>query len=355
MTTGNGMAERLRIGLAAVGTESVATTLRLAGRLDADDAIEHLWVADERFRRDVWVSLGALAAGTSRLRLATCVTDPFIRHPAITGAAIATVDDAAPGRAILGLGAGLSGFDALGISRQAPATALREMIVFLRRFWRSDAPFEFVGSTLRFAGGQLGFRPAAPIPIYLAARGPKILELAGELADGVLVATFVDGPLLQASLARVADGESRRPAGMPPVERVSWAYVSIDDDREAARAAVRQGIAVALWGSRPVLAELGLALPAEMVRLMEQRSYSIEADTIGAAAALVPDELVDQCSIAGSASDVAAGLHRLGAAGFGHVACWLFPSRSTTHADMVDRLVTDVVPRLRTLEAAPGH
>jgi alkanesulfonate monooxygenase SsuD/methylene tetrahydromethanopterin reductase-like flavin-dependent oxidoreductase (luciferase family) len=59
-------------------------------------------VADERFRRDVWVTLGALAVTTSRLRLATCVTDPFIRRPALTGVAIASVDDAAPGRAILG-------------------------------------------------------------------------------------------------------------------------------------------------------------------------------------------------------------------------------------------------------------
>ena len=169
----------LRVGVAVAGTEPTAATLDLARRLDAGDAIEHLWVADERFRRDIWVSLGALAATTSRLRLATCVTDAFIRHPALTGAAIATVDDAAPGRAILGLGAGLSGFDALGIARTAPATALRDMIVFLRRFWRSDAPFEFASPSLRFTGARLGFLPRAPIPIYLAGRGPKILELAG--------------------------------------------------------------------------------------------------------------------------------------------------------------------------------
>jgi 5,10-methylenetetrahydromethanopterin reductase len=322
----------------------------LGRRLDAGGALEHLWVADERFRRDVWVTLGALAATTTRLRLATCVTDAFIRHPALTGAAIATVDDAGPGRAILGLGAGLSGFDALGISRTAPATALREMIAFLRRLWSSEGPLEFAGSTVRFSGGRLGFLPRATIPIYIAGRGPKILELAGEVADGVLVATFVDGPLLDASLARVAGGEARRGSRLPPLERVSWAYVSIDDDRDAARAAVREGIAVALWGSRPILSELGVELPVELVRVMERRAYSIEAETIGEAAHLVPDGLVDQCSIAGSPAEVAAGLHRLSGRGFGHVACWLFPSAAVGQAAMVDRLSDEVVPRLREME-----
>jgi 5,10-methylenetetrahydromethanopterin reductase len=339
----------LRIGVAIGGTEPLPDTIALAGRLDEGDAVDHLWVADERFRRDVWASLGALAATTKRLRLATCVTDPFIRHPALTGAAIATVDDQAPGRTILGLGAGLSGFEVLGVRRDAPATALREMIAFLRRFWMSDAPFEFVGSTLRFQGGRMGFRPPQPIPIYVAARGPKILELAGEAADGVLVATFVDGPLLDASLARVAAGEANR-GPLKPLERVSWAYVSIDDDRQAARAAVREGIAVALWGSRDILASLGITLPKALVNVMERRAYSIEHETIAEAARLVPDDLVDQCSIAGPPAEVATSLLRLRGRGFGHVACWLFPPAGQSQQGQVDRLTTDVIPLLRQLE-----
>jgi alkanesulfonate monooxygenase SsuD/methylene tetrahydromethanopterin reductase-like flavin-dependent oxidoreductase (luciferase family) len=85
---------------------------------------------------------------------------------------------------------------------------------------------------------------------------------------------------------------------------------------------------------------------------MEERAYSIETETIGAAAELVPDELVDHCSITGSPAEVAAGLQRLAAAGFGHVACWLFSSPSVTRAAMLERLIDDVVPRLRAAEAA---
>jgi 5,10-methylenetetrahydromethanopterin reductase len=339
------------VGVAIDGHEALEDVLPRIARLDADGALGSLWVADERFRRDVWVSMGALAAATRGLRLATCVTDPFVRHPALTGAAIATVQDATGGRAILGLGAGASGFEALGIRRERPATALREMILFLRQFWTAMDPFSFAGETLTFQDARLGFRPHLPIPIYLAGRGPKILELAGELADGVLVATFLDGPLLDASLARVDAGAARREPALGPLRRVSWAYVSIDDDREAARQAVRRGIAVAIWGSRPIIEELDVPLPAALRRLMDERAYSIEPETIGLAAALIPDELIDVCSIAGPPDECADRLHQLSARGFDEAACWLFETPRVPQSAMVDRLAGEVVPRLRALES----
>src|SRR5207253_8298991 len=118
-----------------------------------------------------------------------------IRQPALAGTAIATIAEQAPGRAILGLGAGVSGFSALGIRRDRPAVALRETIQFLRRFWGSEEPFSFVGETFSFHDARLGFRPPAPPQIVVAGRGPQVLEIAGEFADGVLVGTFVEGPL----------------------------------------------------------------------------------------------------------------------------------------------------------------
>ena len=343
----------LSVGVAVDGHEPLPDVLPRIAALDAGSALDTLWVADERFRRDVFVSLGALAAASGRLRLATCVTDPFIRHPALTGAAIATVDDMAPGRAILGLGAGASGFGALGVRRDRPATALRDMIRFLRELWAAREPFAFESETLTFRDARLGFQPAhRAIPIYLAGRGPKILELAGELADGVLVASFLDGPLLEASLQRVEAGEARRDASLPPLRRISWAYVSIDDDREAARTAVRRGIAVALWGSRPIIEELGVPLPAALRQLMDERAYSIEPETIGLAAALIPDELIDACSIAGPPDECAQRLQDLGARGFHEAACWLFETPDVPQGAMVARLAREVIPRLRALEAA---
>src|SRR5690242_10724809 len=151
----------LSIGIAIDGHEPLADVLPRVVALDAGTAVDSLWIADERFRRDVWVSMGALAGATRRLRLATCVTDPFVRHPALTGAAIATVADMSGGRAILGLGAGASGFAAMGVKRERPAIALREMIGLLRRLWSSEESFTFDGQSTAFRDARLGFLPPA--------------------------------------------------------------------------------------------------------------------------------------------------------------------------------------------------
>ena len=82
---------------------------------------DHFWLADERFFREVYGSLTLVAHHTSRITVGTCVTDPYSRHPALTAMAIATLDEIAGGRAVLGLGAGISGFAELGVKRERPA------------------------------------------------------------------------------------------------------------------------------------------------------------------------------------------------------------------------------------------
>ncbi len=333
-------------GIAITGAEPWDIVRARAERLDAQPDIEALWIFDERFERDAWISLGLLGGVTHRLRLGTCVTDALVRHPALTGTAIATLQEATGGRAVLGLGAGWSGFQALGIERTAPATALRDAVAFLRRFWVSPDPVSFVGSSFAFHGGRLHHPLDTPVPIAIAGRGPRILELAGEFADTVLVATFTDGPLLDHALERVDAGVARRNPDLSPLQRAAWAYVAVDDDPTAARAAVRAGIAVALWGSRPLLGQLGISVPDDLRRLMEAEAYAVTPDVIGRAAALIPDELIDACSVSGTPDACATRLASLAARGFAHVALWPFPVTGQSVDGLVDRIVSDVIPRV---------
>ncbi|MBX3030305.1 MAG: LLM class flavin-dependent oxidoreductase [Chloroflexi bacterium] len=336
----------LTFGIAITGAEPWPVVRARAERLDTSPEIEGLWVFDERFERDAWISLGLLGGSTHRLRLGTCVTDALVRHPALTGTAIATLQEATGGRAILGLGAGWSGFDALGIERRAPATALRDAVTFLRRFWVSGTPVSFTGSAFAFHEGRLHHPLLEPVPIAIAGRGPRILELAGELADMVLVATFTDGPLLEHALERVAAGEARRSSDLAPLRRAAWLYIAVDEDPVAARAAVRTGIAVALWGSRPLLGELGIPVPDDLARLMDGEAYAVTPDVIGRAAALIPDDLIDACSVAGTAETCATRLGSLAERGFDHLALWPFPAVGQGVDDVVDRIVMDVIPRV---------
>lgn len=158
-----------------------------------------LWYADERFYRETYTGLAACAVTTSRLLLGTGVTDPFTRHPALTAAAIASLDELSEGRAILGLGAGISGYHNLGIKLERPARRLREAILVIRRLLAGER-VTLEGETILIRNAALKFPARSAIPIVLAADGPLVLRLAGEVADGVMVAHCASPLILRGKL-----------------------------------------------------------------------------------------------------------------------------------------------------------
>jgi len=156
-------------------------------RLAEGTGYDHLWLADERFFREVYASLTLCAARTARIRLGPCVTDPYSRHPALTAMAIATLDEISLGRAVLGLGAGISGFAELGVRRNKPARALRETATLVRRLLAGET-VDARGEVVSFHAGRLDFVPARPaVPIYIASNGPLGQRAAGAVADGAIM------------------------------------------------------------------------------------------------------------------------------------------------------------------------
>ncbi len=99
----------MRTGVLVVGEHAIPRLLALC-RLAEALGYDFFWYADERFFREVYSGLACCALNTSRIRLGPCVTDPYSRHPALTAVAIGTLDEISGGRAVLGIGAGVSGF-----------------------------------------------------------------------------------------------------------------------------------------------------------------------------------------------------------------------------------------------------
>src|SRR4029077_2649351 len=165
----------MQFGIGFLSESSSREVLDWARDLERHEHLDRLWVADEQFLRDPWVQLGAIAAVTSRVSIGICVTDPYIRHPALTATAAATLQELSGGRALLGLGAGSTGFGALGLEPRSPARAVRECIELCRKLWSEPGPFSYRGEQVRFHDDRLDFKPPSPIPIYVAARGPKML------------------------------------------------------------------------------------------------------------------------------------------------------------------------------------
>ena len=336
----------MQFGIGFLGDGDSRDVLRWARELERHEHLDRLWVADEQFLRDPWVQLGAIAAVTSRVSIGICVTDPYIRHPALTATATATLQELSGGRAILGVGAGSTGFEALGIAQRSPARAVRECIELCRKMWTEPVPFSYEGEQVRFTGGRLDFKPPSPIPIYVAARGPKMLATAARLADAVLIGSFAQGRGLDYALKTIREAEAGRNPELPPLRKAAWIYVSVSTDSEAARRGAERGLALAVRSSHALLTEIGYEIPAEVLDFVLKGSHSLSDDEVGWVVSRLPGELVEDLTVAGDARQCVAKLRGLSDRGVEEVAILPFAPSGGNAKDMVDLLLSEVAPQV---------
>jgi 5,10-methylenetetrahydromethanopterin reductase len=287
------------------------TTAELVDLAVLSEAVGYqwFWYTDVRFARDCYLGLAAVAARTRAIRLGTGVTDPYSRHPALTACAIATLDEMCAGRAALGIGTGGAGFRELGLERKLPVAALRETVDIVRGLLRGER-VTLQGKVIGLAGGRLSFAPArADVPIYFATHGAQVTRLAGQIADGVLIANTLAPAAFAHYLDRLDEGfvrAGRDPAGFDIGLRVE---ACIADDDAAAFAVMRRRAAARLLGQYPHwehLSELGIALPPEFAELAQSRA----PDAAERAAPLLPRAAMETMVLAGNAESVAGQLAR---------------------------------------------
>ena len=292
------------LGLLVLPDRPLSELARLAAEAE-DLGYNTIWVADEKFYRDPWVTLSVLAASTRRVRLGTGVTEPYARHPALIAAAAGTLAEFCRNRLVLGLGAGGPGFPPMGIERRRPARALPEAVRIIRGLLAGEC-VDVEGEVLSFRGGSLNFS-AAPLPIYVAARGRHMLAAAASVADGVIVAPFASRVALGVALPIVRRAAER--AGRSPriVLRVD---VCLGATSAIAKDAVRPFVALPLWVSYPdwTYAEsFGVNLADDLRGLIARRDYR----DIDAAGRLLPEAMIEHFAVAGTEEDVAGRLAEL--------------------------------------------
>lgn len=146
-----------------------------------------LWVTDHFNNRNVYVSLAITALYTEKIKLGPGVTNPYLVHPVVTAQAVATLSEVAPGRVICGLGVGdKTTLQMLGIEQTKPLATMREAVHIIREV-TSGKTLEMKGEIFKVSRAKLNFKAANPIPIFIGAQGPKMLALAAEIGDGVLI------------------------------------------------------------------------------------------------------------------------------------------------------------------------
>ena len=255
------------------------------------------WIFDSHVLwKEPYPLLTLMAAATERMRLGTCVTNPAVRDPTVTASLLATLNLISKGRMQLGIGRGDSSRRVLG---KKPTTAdhLAESVQLIRKL--------MAGEQVEYEGrpAQLTWATGAP-PVWIAGYGPKVLRLAGQIADGVIL-QFADPDLIAWCVGFVHEGA--RAAGRDPaaIEVMAAAPVWMSNDVAAAREHVRWFPALVSNHVMDLIArykpeELPPALTA-YVRNRGGYDYQHHAEVGSDNAGFVSDEVVDRFCILGPA------------------------------------------------------
>lgn len=264
---------------------------------------DQIWVSNEKFFKDMYVVATVAAEHSSRPKIGTFVADPYSHHPALTASAVGTLDIVSGGRAMLGMGAGGTGFPVMGIKRTKPATAIKESIEIIRALWSGEV-VDYEGEVVQCHNGRLNFKTRSDIPIVVATRGNQVLSAAGEAADAVMIATYAEPVGIRHALSMVEKGAQRSDRKLSDLTIISRVDACISEDRQAAYEAVKPMVGVFLWTSYPdrkFVHQVGLQVPEELEAIIAQRDYNLMAPN----AHLIPDEFVDKFCWAGTAEEVA--------------------------------------------------
>jgi len=287
-----------RLGLSFSWREKSLEDIVSCCRVAEEAGLESVWIS-EAWGRDAFVALSAIANATREIRLATGIVNVFSRSPAAIAMGAATLEELSKGRTILGLGS--SG--RLVVDRwhgehfEKPFTRLRESVTVIRQIL-TGSQANYQGRIFHVSNFCLAVQsPTRQIPIYLAALGPKMLRLTGEIADGVLLYLCPLSKIREA-IAEIQQGVERAKRSLTGLDIAAFLPTFVSEKTEQARLAVAKVIAYYVGGMgtyyHRLVSESGFQIEADNICTAWQRG-----DRVTATKAVTP-QLIDTVALAGS-------------------------------------------------------
>jgi 5,10-methylenetetrahydromethanopterin reductase len=329
--------KKIRFDVGLLPTRSVGEVAELA--VVAEEAgFGGVWVADSQsVFRDAWATLALCADRTQKIQLATGVTNPITRHPAVLAGNIATLNELSGGRAILGMGRGESAVYNLGL-KPATIQEWEERALTVRALLRGD--------TTRYQGHEIRMAwPVSSVPIFFAASGPKALQSAGKVADGVLFQVGSEPSLIEYALENVRKGADAAGRNFDEIQLFARLACNVGPDRARAREEVKGYGAVAagtVFSSVPreVFPE---PLWLELKEMKGRYDYYQHGSSDAPHNELVTDRILDSIAIAGTPEEAVSRFQeivRLGVDGF------VIPITSSEPKVLLSTLSDEVFPGL---------
>jgi 5,10-methylenetetrahydromethanopterin reductase len=323
----------LNIGPASWLRENgIERTRELVQRADKT-GFDTLWASEDPDGWDAFAALVSTAGATGRIRLGTGVTNPYLRHPNLIAASVATLDRVSGGRAFLGLGRGEPDWyrNAFGMELGSPLKRVEETIGLLRQWWGPEQVASGDGE-IPVRSWRREFGPLGQPPIYLAATGPKMQRLAGRSADGVRFNTLASLPFLRASVEHARSGASEAGRGTHGLRFFANPSLTITDRSDDIEPILeKHKTTIALIHALPGMDRQLMGLDFDLERIMADVRQHMRTEEIlarggsfadirregdlDAAKRVIPLDLVDQVTVVGPLARVRERLAEYAAAG----------------------------------------
>lgn len=264
---------------------------------------EAVWQAESRLVRDAIVPMAAYAAVTERIKVGSAVINNWTRNIGLLAATFLTLDDLAPNRILCGIGAW---WDPLarnvGIVRSKPLVAMRETVEVLRRLLHMEN-VTFHGEFHHVDGVELdvvhGRREPRNVPILIGATGMKMMELAGEVADGVVLNYCVPPEYNLPALVHLRIGAERAGRRLEDLDRPQLVVCSVHTNKEKALDGARELLTQYL-AQQPHIAQASGVSDTVVKHIQNILGWPATKEQIREAMRFVPDDLVQRITASGT-------------------------------------------------------
>jgi len=270
---------------------------------------EAVWQAESRLVRDAIVPMAAYAAATERIHVGSGVINNWTRNIGLLASTFLTLDDLAPNRIICGIGAWWDPLaKSVGIERRNPLQAMRETVEIFKRLLNMER-VTFHGEFHHVENIELdvvhGRREPRNVPIMIGATGPKMMELAGEIADGIVLNYCVPVEYNDVAMDHLAAGARKAGRSMDDLERPQLVVCSVEHDHDMAIDATRVLLTQYL-AQQPHIAKASGVSNDTVAEIQSILGWPATHEQIQAAKHLVPEELIYRITASGTPDEAVA-------------------------------------------------
>ena len=268
-----------------------------------------VWQAESRLVREATVPMAAFASVTERIKVGSGVVDCWSRNPARLAATFSTLDDLAPGRVILGIGAWWDPLaKKVGIDRSRPLKVMREIVTAVRGLLNNET-VTFDGDYVHLDGVELDYvyqeRAPKKVPIYIGATGMQMMELTGEIADGAVLNYLVSPGYNDQALEALDKGARKAGRRLEDIDRPQLVVCSVHEDRQTALDMARLMVTQYL-GQQPHIMKASGVPQSLLDEVGNVLTWPATHEQVVAASKLVPDEIVNMLTASGTPAEARA-------------------------------------------------